>query len=353
MTFKDNWCTCNPPINNTEGNIIVYDGRLNCEYNIFIPINDNNITPKEPAWIDFRGKYLTACDNRFSGEEFNRCCLNWKTKYDTATFPGMSFKRNLIGFTGENSCGVRLFNFPNYMYINNNYYGALTNFLVGFTDTSRTSLIDGLNEIKNNYYLNYALNAAAFSSNKFNLFNYNIDNNNIYSVQYNPNDFLLNECANDWYFLAKNYKTNCYYFEKQTYLLTERTDLIGQNILFMQDNYTDGARNVKLPISNLNNTTIKINFNFNTQGSNYNITQSIYTSIVKYYDAANGGVKHMIKYKNLFEDYSTDSPATIKVGVYDENGNYHFDDALPDKYKGIALQIPGTNVTIDSITIEN
>ena len=353
MTFMDNWATCGYPKEDCEGNIIVYGGKLIAERNIFIPANDDKIEDNEKAWIDFRGYYLTANNNRFSGELYNRCCLNWKTKYKTDLLVGLSFTNNLIGHNeGNKPCGIRLFNFPNYMYVNNNYHGVLTNFLIAFTDNFRDSLIAELDEIKTKYYLNFNLSQPSFLNDKYNLFNYNISNNSNYSAMNTSSDYFLNECSNDWYFLSHNYKTDTKSFNKQKYVLHNNTTLNGQNILFMQDSYTSGVMNIKLPICNLTNANIKVNFNFNTSGSNYNITQSIYASIVKYYDYDNGGVKTEIKYKNLFDNYTNDSPAIVKVGVYDENSNYYFDDILPSKYKGIALQIPGTKVSVGLITIE-
>ena len=354
MTFMDNWATCGMPLNDCEGNIIVNGGKLIAERNIFIPVNDDNISDNEKAWIDFGGNYLIANNNRFSGELYNRCCLNWKTKYEINTLVGLSFSNNLIGHNeGDKPCGIRLFNFPNHMYVSNNYHGVLSMYLIAFTDNFRESLVRELDEIKSKYYLNFNAGQASFLNDKYNIFSYNINNNSIYSAMRSATDYFLNENSNDWYFLSNNYKTDTRKFNKQKYTLRDSdSSYNAQNISFMQDSYDGGARNIKLPIANLVNTNIKLDFNYNIVGAAYNISQSIYASTVTYYDYENGGVRKEIKYKNLFEDYTNDSPAIVKVGVYDENGNYYFDDVLPTAYKGIALQIPGTKVSVGLITIE-
>ena len=351
MTFMDNWATCGLPLNDCEGNIVVNAGKLVAERNIFIPVNTDDIVDNENAWIEFKGYCLESNYNRFSGEQYNRCCINWKSKYKIDIMTGLSFKDNLIGHNeGNKPCAIRLFNFPNYMYVNNNYHGVLTHYLISLTDNFRDELISELDEIKSKYYLNYNPTQASFVNDKYNIFNYNINNNGVYTSMHTPTDYFLNENSNDWYFLSHNYKTDTKYFNKQKYVLNSTdTKYNGQDITFMQDSYTTGVRNIKLPIRNLNNATIKVNFNYNALGSNYNIYQTIFASEVVYYDSA---IRKEIKYKNLFDNYTSDSPATVKVGVYDEEGNYYFDDVLPTDYKGIALQFPGTKVSVGLITIE-
>lgn len=356
MVLDKNWITGECP-ESYSGNIIVNNGKLTLDKNILIPINTKLSTNEEIAWVEFKGNYLIVNDNRFSGEESNRCAINWKRKFSSTDQVGFSFHDNLVAFynTTEKCSVIRLFTFPNFMFIKNNYYGMLTHYIVGFTTMTNNTINSDLQEIQNNYFNNFSLTSSWFASKKFNKFLYDIDNNNFYLSQYNSSDVTDVEQQSDWYFLIKNYKNSGLYLEKpQCYSLESRYDC--QNISNIQDSYTSGNMRVKLPLDvSIDNMTIKVSWNHNYLGASYNLSQVIYCSKVVYYDNTNSKLNGQLIYKNIFDNSYYDSAnCEIKVGYYDNSGNYYFDTTnTPIDVIGIAIEIPGTYVKVKEIRITN
>ena len=359
MNFIKNWSESSRPPENASGNIIVQGGRLTLKDNILIPLTANPTTT-ESAWVDFSGAWLLAENNRFSGEEGNRCPINWKRagKFD-ATFDlcGLTLKDNLIAFNSstETSSAVRLFQFPNHMYIKNNYYAMLTNYVVSFTTSQLTSLNTSLTDLQNRFF-NYVDITSPFYGVKYSRYSYSIEENNFYLNQHDGTDYQKVERQNEWYFLLNNYKNFLKYVSNpQVYTLaTGNPD--AQIITGLQPAYTTGNRVVKLPLAGITDsysTPLKLSvaWNDNFNGSNYHHVQEILMFYIKTYE--NSAVVSKVGYKNLVDSTFDGASGGINVllGLYDTSGTTYFDGTIPANVQGICMSFPGSYVTPYTIRV--
>lgn len=346
LIFEENWVSSDSPESDT-GNIIVKGGRLTFTNNILIPTNK---AKSETAWVDFSGSYLIANKNRFSGENGGRCAINWRKKYIIGDPNGLIFNDNLVANHTKDSeptpCVIRLFQFPNFITAENNYYGVLTTYFLGLTKNKIIELDNCLEEIKK-MYREYHL---IFEGQKYNAFKYNIKNNCVYLTQKDGYDIEYNEREKDYRFLLDNYSYNLSPGDRQVFTIEPNTDtaIESQDISEIQAPYESGDRYILLPLKSLNDLDIKVKWNFNYKGSGYSISQVLHTNEVIYY---NNGIMKKVISKPLY-DYTTLTSDNLEVEVgYFDGTTYHFDGNIPSTIKNVAIKVHGVNVKINEIIV--
>lgn len=356
MQFSNNWCQSNRPIESGSGNIIVERGRLTFRDNILIPLDE--VKSEESAWIEFSGGNLMADNNRFSGEVGNRCPVNWKSEGKTGALiqsVGLIFTNNMVSYNSQlekTSC-VRLFKMPNHLYIENNYYGQLINYIVSFTNIALSALETQLQSLKTLFNNSGTGIEGVFTGGKYTVFNYAIKDNGFYLSQKDGNDYFANEREGEWFFLIENYTNNLEYLKKeQVYTIGNKQN--AQDIASFQDAYANGNRIVKLPLSGIHRITslkLKCSWNRNVVGTDYHQVQELSAFFIKTYE--NGLVTSKICYKNMFENTFDTEPSglQLQLGVYDKSGNVFFDGTYPPNSVGLCVRFPGPNVSVERISV--
>lgn len=361
MNFNNNWCASNKPTQNNYGNIVVQAGRLTIKDNILIPLNAENISVTESAWIDFSGTWLVSSNNRFSGEAGNRCPVNWKTEAVIGSGiiqNGLSFKDNLVAFNSINKTStIRLYKFPNHMYVKHNYYGVLMDYVISFTVSGITSLETQLTTLKNEFFNVNTAVSGVFSTDKFERFSYDIKENNFYLDQTVSSDFDYLERQTEWYFLSHKYKTNLLYMRPIQAYTINTENRRAQDITSLQDAYTSGDRIIKIPLGgkfdDFSMSPLKISCSWNRiyNGTWNHQVQELLAFHLRTY--VSGVVSHKVIYKNLIENvYDGDVPSLqVEFGMYDTNGMTYFDGTLPTSPKGMCLKFKGASIDKCSIKI--